>query len=272
MYWNTHFYRPCPGRCAVRSERAADVRGDDHAIATSQHALGHHAMPAGGRQHADILRRAAPGIPVRLAGDGRMGVRAHGRDSRAGGPDAQERREFLQRAHDGGADDGSQEHGLDDRPRPRGAGGHQGDRRRRGDSARALRHFYDLHCLAGRRDVRHAGEISAIRGGRRDRMNILDLPLHVVLAGWLLRRIASRLEGGIQTRTAEEIYAATNLQVRLIKSGLRLSNAAAILPAAGLPNTLQRLMLWAIDRYLAQQRATADRLSPFRIFYIRREE
>ena len=103
-------------------------------------------------------------------------------------------------------------------------------------------------------------------------MNILDLPLHVVLAGWLLRRIASRLEGGIQTRTAEEIYAATNLQVRLIKSGLRLSNAVAILPAAGLPNTLQRLMLWAIDRYLAQQRATADRLSPFRIFYIRREE
>ena len=108
-------------------------------------------------------------------------------------------------------------------------------------------------------------------------MNILDLPLHVVLAGWLLRRIASRLEGGIQTRTAEEIYAATNLQVRLIKSGLRLSNAAAILPSStslttGLPNTLQRLSLWVIDRYLAQQRATADRLSPFRMFYIRREE
>ena len=99
-------------------------------------------------------------------------------------------------------------------------------------------------------------------------MNILDLPLHVVLAGWLLRRIAvgkiagGRIADGMQTRTAEEICAATNLQIRLIKSGLRLSHA----------NTLQRLMLWAIDRYLAQQRATADRLSPFRMFYIRREE
>ena len=93
-------------------------------------------------------------------------------------------------------------------------------------------------------------------------MNILDLPLPVVLAGWLLRRIAPRLEAGMQTRTAEEIYAATNLQVRLIKSGLRLSDA----------NIFQRLLLWAIDRYLAQQRATADRLSPFRMFYIRREE
>ena len=89
-------------------------------------------------------------------------------------------------------------------------------------------------------------------------MNPLDLPLSVILAGWLLRRISKRRTSRLVRLLPTAVLEATREAIGKMQEGLQIYS----------PSWLQRFCLWVQRKHIAAEEEAYRKLSMFDVWYL----
>lgn len=91
-------------------------------------------------------------------------------------------------------------------------------------------------------------------------MNLLDLPLRVILAGWLLRRVSAKRTYKVTRILPGHVLESERQAIGTIEEGLVLY----------LPSRLQRLCLGVLTRFLESETEAYRKLISFETWHVRK--